>query len=198
MTRSNSVKIECDLERAILPTGVRSTGVRSEPPVGYLLEYNGRGLTLENDLSIAPAPRDLPGLPSGSLSCVGLIKRIAWEGGPSDPIDFFCCVTKANAHRIKAFQVKHPPGIRVELNWWIGPRGDGEAVGFYPETRVMAALDISRGEVRLNVSSLSKTICGVPFFEFEFGLIPAEGKIVQMELLIDRSRGAKPWGEHLS
>lgn len=90
------VAFELDRQAAVSPDP------GEHPTVGHLTQFQLGGTSLPADLRVAPFSAQF-------VQVVGVMSRVSWNGGPTDPLEVCAYVSQTNAEAVRAFLRTHAP-----------------------------------------------------------------------------------------
>jgi len=181
---------------------------------GYVTQFNGVGLAsaFPKDLTVsvpwnggAPPP-NLPGVkaptssvPVNTVSVVGVIEKLIWDGGVGDPIEIDFYVSQENAVQIKTLQQSVLKTTTIKtLQWWIASYDQQQKIWYeaaYPlQPRVLTGLINPNLDVDLT-PFLVKDGVDVDVYKIAIKVAPGANMESQLQFQTSASKPlVKQWG----
>lgn len=200
MEDPNALSFECDWRAGF------NMRADQKPTVGYLLFLAGcGGLNLTKDIKVYN-PFSGPGqtVVSGeTVSCIGLIERLDFGGGDSDPIRISAYVSRDSAANVRAKVGAPLSSTKLKLGWYIIDYDDDrkawyEAAFIKNATSAQVNLDSLDGELQLyadrTATRLSETLA-INVYKMVIQVVPTPGVTAELEFASGpTTRFVRQWG----
>jgi hypothetical protein len=175
---AEGLPFECSWSSAFnLSSGVKGT-------FGYLFDWSGLGgLILAKDILIwNPAWGSVSTLPDEQILCAGVIERLWFDGGSSDPIRIACFVSRDNQTNIQAKLSRDLLNTKVKTSFALIDYDEYskswyEAVELSNPRRLSASVNTVDGELQVSVDANATRVTphlDLEVYRFTFELVPSD------------------------
>jgi hypothetical protein len=163
-------------------------------PIGFVNTLTIGTATIEADLELRQPTASRP---SGSKS-VGVLGRIAWGGGSSDPIELTAYISTKNCHRIEQLLHERPADTSVQIDFVVynyDPAAKKYFKAFYPNVVPLHALiRKTSGELQLKLGEKGGEVANPENWTLSIVIVPP-AEVAQLTYAVPNSAPTdKTWG----